>query len=278
MKRYRLLSFDFDSRAHHLKPAEEQWDDRAKELHEIERVKAINNFKYKFGELNLDVKIANFIDLEFKPLSVLSFHNNFLQQVRYSFVIGSYYPALTGACALGERILNHLILNFRDYHKGSPEYKRVYRKESFDSWPLAIDTLEAWGILLPEPVELFRELNNKRNFAIHFNPETDHNDRELALESIHLLQNIVKGQFIAFGSLPWLFISPGECYIRKDWVDNPYVKHIYIPNSRLVGPKHTIEQVIPDTIVNDEFEYEDKEISDDEFIELRKENRREIAR
>lgn len=54
------------------------------------------------------------------------------------------YPALVGACALGERILNHLILDLRGAYAHTPEYKRVHRKDSFDDWRVPIDTLAAW--------------------------------------------------------------------------------------------------------------------------------------
>jgi hypothetical protein len=73
----------------------------------------------------------------------VAFHNVFFNQVRDSFVIGSYYPALTAACALGERILNHLVLGLRDSFRTAEEYKRVYRKDSFDNWMIPIDVLEA---------------------------------------------------------------------------------------------------------------------------------------
>lgn len=33
MKRYRILFFDFDSRAHSLEPIQEEWDDKVKEVH-----------------------------------------------------------------------------------------------------------------------------------------------------------------------------------------------------------------------------------------------------
>jgi hypothetical protein len=89
--------------------------------------------------------------------------------------MGSYYPALTGACALRERILNHLMLTLRD----------------------------------------------------------------------------------------------GEIYLKKDWESNPFVKRVYLPNCLLVGYKHYIESLVPKMVLNDHFEYEGKEISDDEFVEMR---------
>src|SRR5690606_10868817 len=126
-----------------------------------------------------------------KPLSILAFHNRFLEQIRVAFVVGAYYPALTGACALGERILKYLVLSLRDDFKGSAEYKRVYNKDSFDNWDLALDTLEAWQVLLPEVVKEYRVLRDLRNKAIHFRPEVDRNDRSLALDAIKSLGNIV---------------------------------------------------------------------------------------
>lgn len=269
MKRYRILSFDFDSRAMSLEPIPDHWEENVKKVHIENREKTLQGLKYQYGEENFELKLANFIDLKNKPFSISAFHNKFLQQARNAYVMGSYYPALTGACALGERILNRMIILLRNYHKDSPEYRKVYRKDSFDNWALAIDTLEAWKELMPEAVSKFRELHIKRNRAIHFNPETDHNDKELALEAIHLMQDIVSIQFSSFGTQPWVFCVPGEIYIKKEWESAPFVKEVFIPNCALVGPKHRIETLFPKIIVNDQFEYENKEITDEEFYALR---------
>lgn len=270
MKRYRILTFDFDSRAHNFEPIQDHWEDKIKEQHTANREKTIQELIAQHGKWNHGQKIHNFIDLKRKPFSIAAFHNKFLEQIRNAYIVGSYYPALTGACALGERILNHMMILLRDYHKDAPEYKKVYRKDSFDQWPVAIDALESWDELLPEAAERFRNLNGKRNSAIHFNPETDTNDQVLALESIHLMQEIVEIQFAAFGKQPWYFCVPGEMYIRKEWEQKPLIKHIFIPNAVLVGYKHKIESVVPEFVISDHEDYEDREVSDEEFIELRK--------
>ena len=244
-------------------------DEKVKEQHLENQKKTIEGLKAQYGEWNLYTKEQNFIDLKSKPLSVGAFHNKFLEQIRNAYVIGSYYPALTGACTLGERILNHMIILLRNYHKDTPEFKKVHSKDSFDNWPRAIDALESWGELLPEAASKFRDLNKIRNRSIHFNPEIDHNDKELALEAIHLIQEIVSIQFSAFGNQPWFFYVPGEIYIKKEWEDKPLIKHIFIPNSLLVGSKHTVESIMPQIVVNDQFEYEDKDITDEEFSQLR---------
>lgn len=177
---------------------------------------------------------------------------------------------MTGACALGERILNHLVITLRDYYKETPEYKRVYRQSSFDNWPLVVSTLEAWEILLPDVVEKFRALNEKRNKAIHFSIQTERNDRELALEAIKVLQEIVTSQFSSFGTQPWFFWAPGECYIKKEWEKKPFVKLVYLPNCAYVGYKHRVESVSPKWVINDQFKYEEETLTDEEYAELRK--------
>lgn len=269
MKRYRILSFDFDSRALLLKPVQDEWEERVKELHIENQEKIISGLVGQFGEFGFDRKLENFRELGQKPFSVLAFHNKFLNQIRNSYVVGSYYPALTGAAALGERILNYMMLLLREYHRDAPEYKKLYRKKSFDNWDTAIDALESWGELLPSAAEKFRGLNGKRNNAIHFNPETDRNDKELALDAILLLQETIQIQFSSFGAQLWCFNVPGETYIKKEWEDKPFVKEVFVPNSILVGPRNKIIEVMPRMVVDDQQEYPDKEITDEEFIRQR---------
>lgn len=276
MKRYRVLPFfDFDTRVRTLEtPISDEWEETIKSQYYENRKKGAQSLVAEFGELNKDEKIENFIALDAKPFSILAFHNRFFTQIRNAFVIGAYYPALTGVCALGERILNYLLLILRDDYKGTQEYKKVYKKESFDDWSLPISTLKAWDILLPDVVENFLKLKEMRNNAIHFRPETDHNDRELALEAINCMKEIIGSQFSSWGPQPWFITSiPGEIYIKQTWEEKPFIKKIYLPNCALVGSKHRIESLVPQVIINDKFEYENTQISDDEFCTLRNENR-----
>jgi hypothetical protein len=276
MKRYRILGWDFDSRANSLKmEILDSWEENVKKSHKESNDQIIKSLIYEYGEQDTSVKVQNFIDLGIKSISVIAFHNKFFTEVRNSFIIGSYYPALTGACALGERILNHLLLTLRDDFKSSPLYKGIYRKSSFDDWELAISTLESWSILLPEAAKNFRILMVKRHKSIHFNPETDKIPRELALEAIQCLQKILGEQFSGFGPQPW-FITDilGEIYLKKDWVSHPFIQKIYIPNSILVSYKHIIEEISPRFVIRDDLDHEEVEIDDEEFVRLRNENNR----
>ena len=272
MKRYRVISMDFDARVHSLNDEiRDEWEESVKEQHRQNRRATQEALIHSFGAQSYHGKRQNFIDLDAKPLSVLAFHNRFFEQARIAFITGAYYPALAGTCALGERILNHLVLILRDDFKSSPEYKRIYSKDSFDNWDTAIDALASWGVLLPEVADEFGTLKEMRNKSLHFRPEVDTNDRELALDAIKSLSAIIGNQFSAFGPQPWFIKSiPGEIYIKKASETEPFIKHVYLPNSLHVGYKHKVESVVPRFVVNDEFEYEDSEITDEEFSELRK--------
>lgn len=269
MKRYRVVQFDFDTRATILSlepgPA---WEPKVVENHKANQESIREGLLQQFGPIAGERKIENYTELGPKPFSVLAFHNRFFSQIRDAFVVGSYYPALTGACALGERILNHLIRSLRDEFQHTPEYRKVYRKDSFDNWPLAISTLDAWEVLLPDAHEAFGELIGVRNRALHFNPDTDTNDRALALEAIELIRRIIVAQFAAMGPRPWFIPgSRGETFIAKEWESKPFVKVVYLPNCLHVGPEHRCVQVQPFKV--SDVEYPDVEVSDAEFLELR---------
>lgn len=270
MKRYRVIRHDLDTRSQILQPgyadnlqpdARDAWQQQVNEL--AAAVAA------EFGPAELQRKFQNFADLGSKPLSLVAFHNVFLHQARQAFIQGSYYPALTGICALGERVLNHLVLVFRDDFKLTPQYKKVYAKDSFDNWGLAIDTLEAWNILLPETAAVFREFKNTRNSAIHFRPDLDQECRAPALKALHEFNQIISLQFASFGKLPWYLTEiRGASYIRKAFESHPFVKRIVLPNCELLGSKARLEYLNPGWRAIDDDDYPDVEISDDEFAYL----------
>ncbi len=275
MKRYRVLNFDLDSRALLLSlEIQPTWEPHVREQHRRNQINTIVGLVNEFGGAGSEAKIQNLVDLGSAHLSVLAFHNKFLYQIRSAFIIGAYYPALTGACALGERILNHLILKLRNFFRNTPEYKKVSGKQSFDNWTLAIETLNAWEVLLPEVVVAYRQLAEIRNQkAIHFNPEAETGDRQFALEAIRTLSEIIRRQFSGFGPEPWFIPNiPGKSFIKKEAETLPFIQTVYIPNCVLVGPYHQI-QVVQDQggfrfVVEDNYAYEERDISDDEFAEL----------
>ncbi|MBM3286996.1 MAG: hypothetical protein FJY88_06560 [Candidatus Eisenbacteria bacterium] len=270
MKRHRTLPMDFDFRANALAiEIQDSWQDDVKALHRQNRETLLTQLQSQFGEDEFDAKLVNFRALGPKPFSIIAFHNRFLEQCRRAFVIGGYYPAPVGACALGERILNQTILVLRDDFRSSPEYKKVYTKSSFDDWEFATAVLDSWHVLLPEVVTDYNALAQRRHRAVHFDPVTDTNDRDLALEAVQLATRIIGVQFGLLGSQPWFIPgSRGESFIRKEAEQQPFVRRIYLPNCPLVGPFHQLDGASGSWLIVDHHEYEDREISDEEFLKL----------
>ena len=272
MRRYRVMAGSFDTRSHFLnEEIPDSWDPTIRAQHWGNRHGVMAGLLSQFGEHDLGSKIAEFSALGPEPFSVLSYHNQFFRQTRNAFVIGSYYPALTAACALGERILNHLVRDLRDSYRHTPEFKTVYDKDSFDDWEKAISVLDTWGVLLPDVVADFRLLRENRNSALHFRPEIDTNARHLALEAIRVLHRIIDGQF-GIGPQPWYIQgTPGETYVKGDAEIWPFVAKLILPAAYSVGPRHTLgfdeKQLWAIADVGDDGPATG---TDDEFLELRR--------
>lgn len=237
-RRHLCFGFDFDSRSLSLRTmANGGWVPLCKERWTSEQEEIKRRLESEFGEHSIDAKIKNFVAIDTKPMSVLAYHNDFFEQVRNAFVMGQYYPALVGACALGERILNHLVLDLRGFFSNTPEYKSVSRKDSFANWDVPINALEAWGMLLPTAVSEFRKLKLLRHRSVHFNVSTYQTLRADALSAILHMRAIIEAQFGTFGRQPW-FISgtKGHAFIRKDYEYHPFVVTYFVPRFSFVGP------------------------------------------
>ena len=275
MKRYRVQQTDFDSRASSLEPIQEHWEDAVKEQHRVNQTQIVEDLQAEYGGADFPNKLINFLDLGRKPFSVVAFHNRFLNQIRHASIHGQYYPALTAACALGERLLNHLVIKLRDDYKGHDLYKTVHRKSSFDNWPLVIEVLSQWRVLTPQAAAAFRDLNDRRNRSLHFDPDIDQKDREFSFAVIKTLETIISQQFASVGELPWLLLADGECYIRKDFENSPFVRLVYLPRCDYVGYKHRVTSVFPWQF-SDDHDYSNQEVSDQQYVELRAKDKQTI--
>lgn len=265
--RRRRMSYtmDFDTRCHLFEEPGENWEEMPRQLHLNNRERARAGLASEFGSHNLDDKIANFVAIGSKPFSVVSYHNALFDHVRRAFVIGAYYPALLGACALGERILNHLILDLRDSYRHTAEYRTVARKDSFADWAHAIGTLEAWGVLLPGAADEFRALMPLRHRSVHFNTSTYATLREDALAAVLHVREIIDQQFTAFGARPWFIEGTrGLIFIKREWEDDPFVRAFYLSTCPFVGP-HVAISFQYGLNFYDRNDYGDGDWSDEEF-------------
>lgn len=261
-----LVSFDFNSRATALSmEIHEHWDEQTKAMWRENKTQIINGLRQTFGESDIDRKVQNFTDMGVKPFSIIAYHNVFFDQVRSAFTAGAYYPALVAACALGERILNHLVLDLRDEFRKTPEYKKVYNKSSFDNWKLAIGTLAAWDVLRPEIVEEFGRLAELRRRSIHFNVDTYTKLRDDALTAIAHLRVIIDRQFGAFGTQPWFIMGVrGAAFIKREYETRPFIRRYFLPQSPFVGVRSGFDRQFQ---LLDFQDYGDGELTDQEFCE-----------
>lgn len=252
MKRYRWTSFYIDTMRNAL--GDQRAIDHAKEY-----------VAQNHGQIDTENKYIRWLELEPPALCAPVEWHDLLREVEFSYIHGDFYPALTSACCLGERILNHLVINLRDYFKDSPRYKEVHAKESFQDWNRSIDILSEWNVLNDEQTGLFNELLELRNPAIHFGNLEEL--QEKAKEAINLVYSITSKMFGQVSG--HFFICPGEFYVSSNETEIPLVKEFIIPHCHLVGYKHRIEPRNGEpTIVDDEV-YDDQPLSDEEFIGLR---------
>lgn len=276
-RRYHPFSFDFDSTPLSLDETEDHWEDHVKDTHRRNRTQQIERLKQRYGSEQIDVVVKNLVDLGAKSMSLLTYHNEFHEQARRAFAIGAYYPALVAACALGERILNHLILDLRDDFKCSPHYRKVYRKDSFDSWPFAVSVLADWHVLVPGVDAEFLALGERRNRSIHFDPKTYTSLREDALAALKRLNAIIAKQFGYFGSQPWFIENtPGAQFIKREFETNPFVRAYILPRAGFVGPLYGMELTAHGWQHLDYADYGDGQLSDDDFAKHYRE--RDIAK
>jgi hypothetical protein len=271
-RRYHPFAYDFDSTPLSLDDPGEHWEEQVKALHIENRNKAIERLKAEYGEHRHAQVIADTKELGPKAFSIISHHNLMHEQARRAFVSGLYFPALVAACALGERILNHLILDLRDHYKSSPHYRRVYRSGSFDDWQFAVRVLEDWGVLLPEVGAAFLELAMLRNRSVHFNPATYTTMRTDALSALKTLGRIIQIQFGSFGRQPWFIENtPGAQFIKRAYEDVPFVRTYIVPLSGFVGVEYGMDLTERGWRHLDYHDYGPGEIEDAEFACLYRE-------
>lgn len=261
MKRYRFTTFIIDSTRSLLKVSVPHLEEQ--------RQQDIDRLRSRFGELDFDAKLERYLELDSPNVTVITEYYWVLNEAADAYACGYFYPALTSACCLGERILNILILNLREYYKTTPSYKKVWNKDSFQNWDEAIDVLAEWGVLADTLAELYKELWKIRKDAIHLKAVSDFQPQ--ALKAIQYIMKITGNLFGLNERNDIFFWVPGEPYIRKEEENEPLVKEFFIPNCTLVGYKYSVRSGPQPGlfIYDDPYEYEDREITDDEFKKLR---------
>ncbi len=276
MKRYRISTFFIDSIRNVLRQP------NPTNSVQMEKIKKDmkNSLISKYGRHDLDNKFKRYMDLEKPPFSVVEEHTYLLEDICDAYIKGSFYSALTGACCLGERIFNNIIFKVGNDFKSLRWYKTVFQKNRREGtiidWDKGIRILSDWKIIDTNVELKFRQLYKLRTDSVHYQRKQQ-DLKAMSLEAINIINFIINELFglnqTRKDILLW-FDVPGELYIRKEAEENPLVKAFYLPCSCFVGPQHSVsvDSKTGKFIFSDNHKYENRMISDDEFIRLRKEH------
>ena len=231
--------------------------------------------------VDLETAFERFIQLEKPGLRIaVSVYQDYLQEAEFCYLIQKPYPAATAAGCIGEMILNDLILRLRDDYrnKWDPEIGTdVFRKDSFQDWPKAVDILRFWNVIDGETKDWFLKLNKKRNELVHHGLGLSPAEVDAkALEMLNLINRISDRLFGVYARTDIFFWVPGEPYVREPMEEDPLVKEFIIPSCLPLSYKHSIEWAGGGHLeVTDHGKDEKGTCTDDEFVQLREDWRKE---
>ena len=195
------------------------------------------------------------------------------REVDRAYISGAFYPALTGACCLGERSLNDLVMKLKAYYTSSERYKEVNRKDSLDDWDRAISILIDWNVIDSEIAGHFAVLQRLRNPSVHYGDVANRaQNAKTAIENLNAIAGLLFGQ-----GIKRLFMCEGEIYIKAEYEREPFTKEFLLPHCHEVGYEHGAESRAGETVLVDRGSYPNGSLSDDEFSERRRTWRRERA-
>lgn len=272
-RRYRPVKVDFDTRNVNLDlEIQEDWDVEIKAMWQENKAKIHANLLSGLGCADGERKLENYREMGPAPWSVVFEHTALLRQVRSSFAHGDFYPALVSACALGERLLNQLVLELRsEYDNHRATTKRVRRGHPINDWGSLIGVLHGWGVLDEETSDTYRQLEELRHTAIHYDPSLSAGGREPALAALRAIQQIVEQVFDPHGGPPrYIADTPGSSYIALEAENEPLIQRIFLPHCALVSPAHRFEwqgAVRDEWVIYDDSDYPGEPLTDQEFAE-----------
>ncbi len=257
MKRFRISRFLIDGTRQTLTQEGVPPEHKDRELERI---------KERYGSNSIEEKLERYIEITPPNFMVVPDYLNILHEIRDAYIFGHYYPSLTSACCLGERILNILIIKMRGHFKKHRRYNWSKRHNSFTDWKPCIDLLLDWNGLTEETAKEFRKLEQIRHDSVHFDNLQDLETRSLT--AVNLIFKITDDLFGV--NQRNFFWTPGVPYVRKDREKDPMVIEFILPHCVLVSYKNYVEidSQTGKLTIYDNIPVLDKELTDEEFADL----------
>src|SRR5918996_2562757 len=117
MKRHRFANFWIDTSRNFINAP-----NQPKAIIAVEKAILREWLATTHGVINVEEKLERYLEFNPPNLCLLTEFHDLFRQIQDSYVSRYDYTALTGACCLGERILNLLVIKTRRYHKQSRYY------------------------------------------------------------------------------------------------------------------------------------------------------------
>jgi hypothetical protein len=272
-RRYLPIQYKFDTRARILSmEIPEEWEPAMREQWLGMQQGIREGLIHQHGAEAYDRKVTDFTDLDVGPWSILDEHNVFLGQTRVAFTQGAYYPALVGACALGERILNELVLRLRDDFANHPTTAEIAGRRSLSDWNRGIEVLVTWSVLDDATATQFNELRKLRNKSVHYGEHLRGGDaREDALQALRLIQDCIQALFAPMGGPPrFIDGTIGQSFLSSASEAEPLVRRFFLPNCALVSPHfelkaHSEEQGLFAVFDDETYQENHPALTDEQF-------------
>jgi hypothetical protein len=243
--RYRVFPAAFDTTYLLLKPAESTWSPEAQQQHETSRSAQIDLLRAAHGEARVEQVVANLVDLGADPWSVLGWHIGLWREIKHAFATCCYYSAATAAGCLGERILNHLLIDLETDIRPPTADSNLIHSQNGPSFAKAIKMLTRWNVLEPEAAKQFDLLRKLRNKLVHFDPTLYQDIRQRSLEATVALRDAIDAQFGLFVQRRLIPNTPGHTFLKKDVEHEPFVRKYVLPLASRVSPNHELRHVGP---------------------------------
>lgn len=268
------MEMTFDSRSVILdQEIDEDWEPQTKQQWRTNQANTRMGLLAEHGTVDGEAKIENYRAMGPAPWSIVHQHNEVLAQVRSAFTHGDFYPALVGACALGERIFNHLLLELRqDYVNHPATTKRTRSNDVFTDWGSALQVLRGWEVIDDSTHAVYRALELQRHASVHFDPSVEAVSREPALQAVRAVQEIVGTIFTGHAGPP-MYIDgvSGASFFSLSAEEVPLVKRAFLPRSALVSPRHRMQPGYTPTgevvwQVLDDLDYDRAPLDDEGFV------------
>ena len=168
-------------------------------------------------------QIDRFLELDPPVFRVIAEYDAIFDEIERSYILGSYFAALSAAVVTIERILNSVRIELHPHV--SPKIKELWGKGATNEWQPNIDALVKWGYLSSDLAGELEELYKLRCNYLHTGTLAS-----LATDAQRAVHDAYKLSKEILGFPPKLFALKSGGITCLNWAD-PLVQVFYKPQA-----------------------------------------------